>query len=154
MPPNDRVNNRGENILEKRLRQAYGDLLLYRYSKAREVANNSNIIIAARNHLKEELLKNTAVEPFKDTALRIDFNRAKKITIELSKFVRLDFKAEYKFDKTALDVKFKVLNIIYYGNAMQELPPINDGIDEEIVERAEETVKIYEEIISLLKKNA
>jgi hypothetical protein len=154
MPPKDRVNNKGENILEKRLRQAYGDLLLYRYSKAREVANNSSIVVAARNHLKEELLKNTAVEPFKDTALRIDFNRAKKITIELSKFVRLDFKAEYKFDKTALDVKFKVLNIIYYGNAIQELPPINDSIDEEIVERAEETAKIYEEIISLLKKNA
>ena len=154
MPPKDRVNNRGENILEKRLRQAYGDLLLYRYSKAGEVANNSSIVVAARNHLKEELLKNTAVEPFRDTALRIDFNRAKKITIELSKFVRLDFKAEYKFDKTTLNVNFKVLNVLYYGNAIQELPPINDSIDEETVKRAEETVKIYEEIISLLKKNA
>lgn len=154
MPPKDRVNNKGENILEKRLRQAYGDLLLYRYNKAREVANNSNIIIAARNRLKEELLKNTTCEPFRDTALRIDFNRAKKITIELSKFIRLDFKAEYKFDKTTLNVNFKVLNFLYYGNAIQELPPINDSIDEETVERAEETVKIYEEIISLLKKNA
>lgn len=152
MPPKDRVNNRGENILEKRLRQAYGDLLLYRYSKAREVANNSNIVVAARNHLKEELLKNAAVEPFRDTALRIDFNHTKKITIELSKFARLDFKAEYRFDKTALNVNFKVLNILYYGNAIQELPPINDSIDEEIVERAEETAKIYEEIIATLKK--
>lgn len=155
MPPKDRVNNMGENILEKRLRQACGSVLLYRYNAAKEITDNSTITNAARNRLKEELDKIVVFEPFRYTLLKIDFNRARKITIELTKFIRLDFKVEYKFDMYAksLDVKFKVLNILYNGDVIEELPSV-DNINEEIVERAEETAKAYKEIIAILKNNA
>ena len=46
-PPVDRVNARGENIFEKRLRQNGSDKLLHRYNEARKVANNLDIEYAA-----------------------------------------------------------------------------------------------------------
>lgn len=54
-PPVDRVNARGENIFEKRLRQNGSDKLLHRYNEARKVANNLDIVHAARKYLIETL---------------------------------------------------------------------------------------------------
>jgi hypothetical protein len=149
-PPIDRVNARGENIFEKRLRQNGSDKLLHRYNEARKVANNLDIVHAARKYLIETLENDIKIEKHNINSACIDFSKHRKITIALTPFLKIDFRVKYNFYDDCLNIYFEVLNIMYDGVAVSELPPADDNINEEIVIKAENTAKLYTRILSLL----
>ena len=149
-PPVDRVNARGENIFEKRLRQNGSDKLLHRYNEARKVANNLDIVYAARKYLIEILENDIEIDKHSVNSACIDFSKHRKITIALTPFLKMDFRVKYNFYDDCLNVYFEVLNIMYDGDVVNELPPADDNINEEIVIKAENTAKLYTRILSLL----
>lgn len=149
-PPVDRVNARGENIFEKRLRQNNEDKLLHRYNEARKVANNLDIVYAARKYLIEILENDIKIEKHRVNSACIDFSKHRKITIALTPFLKIDFRVKYNFYNNCLNIYFEVLNIMYDGDVVSELPPADDNINEEIVIKAENTAKLYTRILSLL----
>lgn len=149
-PPVDRVNARGENIFEKRLRQNNEDNLLHRYNEARKVANNLDIVYAARKYLIEILENDIKIDKHRVNSACIDFSKHRKITIALTPFLKIDFKVKYNFYDNRLNIYFEVLNIMYDGDVVSELPPADDSINEEIVIKAENTAKLYTRILSLL----
>lgn len=149
-PPVDRVNARGENIFEKRLRQNNEDKLLHRYNEARKVANNLDIVYAARKYLIEILENDIKIDKYRVNSACIDFSKHRKITIALTPFLKIDFRVKYNFYDNRLNIYFEVLNIMYDGDAVSELPPADDNINEEIVIKAENTAKLYTRILSLL----
>ena len=150
IPPVDRVNTRGENIFEKRLRQNGSDKLLHRYNEARKVANNQDILYAARKHLIEILENDIKIEKYSAKSVYIDFSKHKKITIALTPFLKVNFKAYYNFENNLLNISFEVLNIMHDDKIIDTLPPADDSINEEIVIKAENTAKLYTRILSLL----
>ena len=149
-PPVDRVNARGENIFEKRLRQNGSDKLLYRYNEARKVVNNLDIVHAARKYLIEILENDIEIDKYRVNSACIDFSKHRKITIALTPFLKIDFRVKYNFYDNYLNIYFEVLNIMYDGDVVSELPPADDNINEEIVIKAENTAKLYTRILSLL----
>ena len=149
-PPVDRVNARGENIFEKRLRQNNEDKLLHRYNEARKVANNLDIVYAARKYLIEILENDIEIDKHRVNSACIDFSKHRKITIALTPFLKIDFRVKYNFYDNHLNIYFEVLNIMYDGDVVNELPPADDNINEEIVIKAENTAKLYTRILSLL----
>lgn len=149
-PPVDRVNARGENIFEKRLRQNGSDKLLHRYNEARKAANNLDIVHAARKYLIETLENDIKIEKHSINSACIDFYKHRKITIALTPFLKIDFRVKYSVYDDCLNIYFEVLNIMYDGVAVSELPPADDNINEEIVIKAENTAKLYTRILSLL----
>lgn len=80
----------------------------------------------------------------------IDFSKHRKITIALTPFLKIDFRVKYNFYDDCLNIYFEVLNIMYDDDVVNELPPADDSITEEIVKQAENTAKIYTKILSLL----
>lgn len=149
-PPVDRVNARGENIFEKRLRQNNEDKLLHRYNEARKVANNLDSVHAARKYLIEILENDIKIDKYRVNSACIDFSKHRKITIALTPFLKIDFRVKYNFYDNHLNIYFEVLNIMYDGDVVNELPPADDSINEEIVIKAENTAKLYARILSLL----
>lgn len=150
VPPVDRVNDQGENIFEKRLRQNGSDKLLHRYNEARKVANNLDIVYAARKYLIEILENDIKIEKYSANGACIDFSKHRKITIALTPFLKIDFRVKYNFYDNRLNIYFEVLNIMYDNDVVSELPPVDDDINEEIVIKAENTAKLYTRILSLL----
>ena len=152
VPPIDRVNNQSENIFEKRLRQNGSDKLLHRYNEARKVANNLDIVCAAHKYLIEILENDIKIDKHCINGACIDFSKHRKITIALTPFLKIDFRVKYNFYDNCLNIRFEVLNIMYDNEIIDELPPADDSINEEIVTKAENTAKLYTRILSLLEQ--
>ena len=72
------------------------------------------------------------------------------IPLALTSFLKIDFRVKYNFYDNCLNIYFEVLNIMYDNEIIDELPPADDSIDEEIVTKAENTAKLYTRILSLL----